>query len=166
MMSQDAIPTLPALPDPPAAETSEELSAEGPSFPLTTRLLASAMMLALLVWGWRAADEIAGAKLDAGAIGFLLSVVLVLVSCYVGMLKSRTSISMTHIRQRWLWTKEVALADVHQAKLIHLPSLAWLIAPRLMVKVRGRGLYTFHIADPAVLALARRLGLGEPPSPC
>ncbi|HEX2012721.1 MAG TPA: hypothetical protein VJN44_17470 [Roseateles sp.] len=162
-MTQDAT-TLPAQEDPPP-DIGAELSAEGPSFPLTIRLLASAMMLALLVWGWRAADEIAGASLDAGAIGFLLSVVLVLVCCYVGMLRSRTAISMTHIRQHWLWTKEVALVDVHQAKLIHLPDLAWLIAPRLMVKVRGRGLYTFHIADPTVLALARRLGLGEPPSP-
>ncbi|WP_349743535.1 hypothetical protein [Roseateles cavernae] len=139
---------------------SDELSAEGPSFPKTTKLLASAMMLALLVWGWRAADEIAGAEMGIGGFGFLLATFGVLACCYAGMLRGRTSISMTHISQRWLWTKRVALAEVSQAKLIHVPGLNWLIAPRLMVKVRGRGLYTFHIADPAVLALAQRLGLG------
>jgi len=137
------------------------ISAEGPSFPLTVKLMASLMMIALLVWGWRVADEIAGASMSSGGYGFLLATVGVLVCCYWGMLRSRTSINMTHISQRWLWTKQVALAEVTQAKLVHLPYMNWLIAPRLMLKVKGRGLYTFHVADPAVLDLARRLGLGQ-----
>lgn len=138
------------------------LTAEGPSFSVPVKLLASALMLALLVWGWRALDELLAAPVSAGGLGFIAATLLVLVCCYVGMLRGRTSISATHIRQRWLWRKEVALADVTQAKLIHLPMLSWLIAPRLMLKVRGRGIYTFHVADPAVLASVRRLGLGHP----
>lgn len=144
-----------------SAASESSLNAEGPSFPRTTKLLASVMMLALVVWGWRVADEIATASMGSGGYGFLLATMAVLLSGYWGMLRSRTAISATHISQRWLWTKRVALAEVSQAKLIHLPYFSWLIAPRLMLKVRGRGLYTFHIADPAVLAIAQRLGLGR-----
>ena len=119
--------------------------------------MASVLMLALLGWGWRVSDEIAA----SGSYGFLLATVAVLLCGYWGMLRSRTAISATHITQQWLWTKRVALEDVTQAKLVRLPHMDWLIAPRLMLKVRGRGLYTFHIGDPAVLAVAQRLGLGS-----
>lgn len=141
--------------------TPTSLEAEGPAFPLTTKLFASALMLALLVWGWRAADKIIAAPMSNGAYGFLLAAVIALLCCYVALLRSRTAISATHITQHWLWTKRVALDDVTQAKLIHLPYLSWLIAPRLMLKVRGHGLYTFHIADPAVLATVKALRLGR-----
>jgi len=95
---------------------------------------------------------------------FFGGLVLVLGS-YLTILRSRTAISPTHIRQFGLWTREVALADVSQAKLIHIPMLRWLIAPRLMVRVRGRGLYTFYTADPEVLAYMRHLGLGQAMQP-
>lgn len=147
------------------ATPSAVLSAEGPSFPLLVKLLASVLMLALLFWGWRVVDEFAAAQISLAGYGFLAALLLALLSGYWGMLRSRTAISPTHISQRWLWTKRVALAEVTQAKLIHLPLLDWLIAPRLMLKVRGRGLYTFHIADRRVLMLAKALGLGQQPSP-
>lgn len=142
--------------------TESQLSAEGPSFPLSVKLLATVLMAGVLFWGWRVADQIASASMGGGGYGFLLATILVLVCGYWGMLRSRTAISATHISQRWLWNKRVDLAEVTQAKMIHLPYLSWLIAPRLMLKVKGRGLYTFHIADPAVMAIAQRLGLGRP----
>ncbi len=138
-----------------------DLNAEGPSFPPAVKLLAGAMMAALLHWAWLALDELRAAQAPLSTWLLLGAALLVVLACYIGMLRSRTSVSASHVRQRWLWHKEVALADVRQAKLIDLPGLRWLIAPRLMLRLRGGGFCTFHAADPAVLASFRRLGLGE-----
>jgi hypothetical protein len=139
----------------------DDLSAEGPSFPLFTKVLAGAMIGALLVWALRALDDLYAAAPPASAWLLLGAALVVVLVCYGGMLRGRTAVTPTHLRQRWLWTKEVALADVRQARLIDLPGLRWLIAPRLMLRLRGGGFCTIHAADSAVLASMRRLGLGE-----
>lgn len=139
---------------------------EGPSFPLFCRLLASALVLMLLAWAVRVGEEVAAAGLSGGGFVFLASVFVVIGATYGAMLRSRTTIDAGHIRQSWLWSKQVALADITQLKLIDLPGLSWLIAPRLMVRVKGRpGVFTFHAAGPEVLAAFRELAQGRAPLP-
>lgn len=140
---------------------ADDISAEGPSFPLFSRVLATLLVGALLVWLFSAMDDIYAAGLTLTS-WLLLGGILAIVACgYVGMLRGRTAVSPTHLRQRGLWAKEVALTDVRQAKLIDIPPLRWLIAPRLILRLRGGGFCTFNAADPAVLDGIRRLGLGK-----
>ncbi len=148
-----------------AAGQPEPSALEGPSFPPLVKLMASALVLALLVSGARVAGTLARADIGwQTRLMLLAGVVFVLVS-YAAMMRSRTGISATHVHQRGLWTKRAALADITHAKLIHLPRLAWLVSPRLMVRAKGRGVLTFFTADPAVLARMEAIGLGSLPSP-
>jgi hypothetical protein len=144
-------------PDPSRAEDD---TAEGAAFPLPVKALASLLVAALVFWGARAADRIAGAGWSAGALAFLAITLGVIAVCYYWILRSRTAIDATSIRQSWFWPKQVALADITQAKLIDVPCMRWLIAPRLIIRARGRGLFVFHAADDKVLQKFANLSLG------
>lgn len=136
-------------------------SLEGPSFPVAVRSIATVITASVAVWGAITLDELADARLAPGSVAFMVAVMLVVGTGYWGILRSRTGIDGEVIRQRWLWTKEVRIADITSVKLIHVPGLSWLIVPRLMVRVRGTvGLTTFPTADPRVLSTFRRLGYG------
>lgn len=133
---------------------------EGPSFPLAVKVLATALVLGLGVLGWQSLALEPWQHLKGPAGWFLLAAVLVIVSGYWGILTSRTRIDERCIRQTWLWPKEVALADITQVKLLHIPALAWLVAPRLVVRSGTLQLTTFHAADPRVLAALQLLAYG------
>jgi hypothetical protein len=134
-------------------------AASGPAFPPAVKALACALMGGLLFWGVRAFGDIAAAGMPPGSLVFLAATLAVTLLCLAAMLRSRTAIDATHIRQSWLWRKQVALCDITQAKLIHVPGLAWLIVPRLVVRAGNRGLYTFPTADAGVLAAFARLAI-------
>jgi hypothetical protein len=134
---------------------------EGPAFPPVVRLLATVFMAALFLWGVKASDEVLATSWDMSSAAVLIAALTLVVLCYAWILRSRTGISGTLIRQTWLWKKEVALADVVHIKFLYVPYLDWLISPRIIVRARGRGFVVFHAADPRVLAAFARLSLGE-----
>ena len=142
------------------APRTEAETAEGAAFPLPVKALASLLVAALLFWGIRAADQIVGVGWSAGAVAFMAITLCVIGLCYYWIMCSRTAIDATSIRQTWLWPKRVALADITQAKLIYVPYLRWLIAPRLIVRARGLGMFVFHAADDKVLRKFVNLSLG------
>lgn len=134
----------------------------GPSFPLTVKVLATALMAALVVAG---TDALAGEmpvpfrSFDVVEWGFLTAIVAVIGASYWGILTSRTRCDGISIEQTWLWRKKVDIADITQLKLVGLAGMDWLIVPRLVVRT-GYGLTTFQAADPAVLARFRLLAHG------
>lgn len=140
---------------------SADEAAEGAAFPFPVKALASLLVAALLFWGVRAADQIVGTGWSVPAALFMAVTVAVIALCYYWILRSRTTIDATCIRQSWLWPKQVALADITQIKFIYVPYMRWLIAPRLIVRARGRGLFVFHAADDAVLQKFAHLSLGS-----
>jgi hypothetical protein len=135
---------------------------EGPSFPFSVKLIASALMLALLAWGLRAADGARWSDLSLPGWLFMIAVTAVIGSGYWGILTSRTSIDGTRLRETWLWTREAELVEIVQLKLIEVPGLAWIVVPRLVVRTRGLGLTTFHAGDARLLEAFRRLAYGAP----
>ena len=134
--------------------------AEGAAFPFAVKVLASVLMAALVFWGIQAFDQLTGAGWSTPAALFMGVTLCVIGLCYYWILRSRTAIDSSSIRQSWLWPKEVALADITQAKFIYVPYLHWLIAPRLIVRARGRGRFVFHAADQRVLQRFAHLSLG------
>lgn len=142
-----------------------ERRVEGPAFPPLVKALAVALVAAMLAWGAKAADRLLAVEWTFMAAAMLgLAIVLVL-WCVWWILRSTTSVDATHIRQRWMWDKEVALADITQLRMVGIPRLTWLVAPRAVVRARGRGLLVFHAADPRVLAALSMLSLGSHPFP-
>ncbi|QTN26219.1 hypothetical protein HZ993_12775 [Rhodoferax sp. AJA081-3] len=143
----------------PASATMDEV-AEGAAFPMAVKILASLFMAALLYWGTRAAHQIIGTGWSIHAALFMAVTFSVIAFCYYWILQSRTMIDENCIHQSWMWSKRVALADISQIKFVYVPYLQWLIAPRLIVRARGRGLFVFHAADNRVLQKFAHLSLG------
>lgn len=151
-------------PQAPEDEPGPELTpVSGPSFPIVVKVLATAWMLGLLLFGVLALtgpSQAPAKALSSAEWGFLVAVGLVIASGYWGILTSHTSIGDQYIEQTWLWRKKVNIAEVSQVKLISVRGLEWLMAPRLVVRT-GFGLTTFHAADPTVLHRFRLLAHGR-----
>lgn len=137
--------------------------ASGPSFPFVVKILATAWMLGLLLFGVLALtgpSSTPAKSLTSTEWGFLAAAAFVIASGYWGILTSHTSIGDQYIEQTWLWRKRVSIAEITQVKLISLRGLEWLVVPRLVVRT-GFGLTTFHAADPTVLSRFRLLAHGK-----
>jgi hypothetical protein len=135
----------------------------GPSFPVTLKILATGLIVALVVAGAAVMLGSSGrdaARLSFGQWGFLLAVVAVIASGYWGILTSQTSCDSQCIEQTWLWCKRVNIAEITQLKLVALPGLNGLVVPRLVVRT-GYGLTTFHAGDPDVYARFKLLAHGR-----
>ena len=136
----------------------EDVSVEGPAFPLLIKILASILMLALFFWGYQAAQEAFKEFVPWSAVGVVTASLLVCSTVYYWILCSRTSMAQGIIQQTWMWDKRVAIKDVTQVKFIYIPYLSWLIAPRLVVR-SGMGVHVFHAASPEVLQAFAALSL-------
>lgn len=138
------------------------LAVEGPSYPLLVKLASVALVALIAQMGLAPSGRAAALALPLGTQLLMAAALgIVLVSLW-SLLRSRTAIDGGHIRQTWLWRKEVALTDIVQVKLIHLRGFEWLVVPRLVVRT-GLGVQSFPTADPQVLAAFRWFARGGPP---
>lgn len=152
---------LPPDPADPGAWALDAVS--GPSFPLSVKTMATAMMLVLLVSGSMTLlgpAQVPSPALAAGEWLFLVAVTAVIGTGYWSIVTGRTSCDGQTIEQTWLWRKKVRLIDITQIKLISVPGLNWLVVPRLVVRT-GYGLTTFHAGDAAVYARFKLLAHGR-----
>lgn len=152
--------SLPPHPSQPGEFALEPVS--GPSFPLSVKIMASALMLALLVFGamnWLGPAAVQTPVLAAGEWWFIAAVAVVIGTGYWGIMTGRTSCDGRSIEQTWLWHKQVQLTDITQVKLISVSGLHWLVVPRLVVRT-GFGLTTFHAGDAAVFSRFKLLAHG------
>lgn len=136
---------------------------EGPAFTPLIQVLASILMGAMIYWGWQSSSQIFSKENSNVAIAMVVFAFLICCLVYYWILKSRTSINEECIEQTWIWDKRVKLKEVSQVKLIFIPYLDWLIAPRLVVR-SGMGIMVFHTAHPGVLAAFARISLGRAPN--
>ena len=136
---------------------------EGPAFTLLVKVLASALIASLAYYGWLSKDTMLNQAWSWTALLFMIGAVGFVVVIYFWMLCSRTRVTATGIEQTWVSPKRIAFTEITQIKLIHIPGLAWLISPRLVVKSRSLGSTVFHTADSSVLNAFKRLTLGKQP---
>ena len=128
------------------------------AYSLPLKIVATLFVGALVFAAWRAAGDLASAAWTAPAKASLAALGIGVAVGYGWILGSRTSIDATHITQTWLWPKHVRLADITQAKLVYLPALSWVVAPRLVVRARGRrAAMVFPASGREVLAEFARL---------
>jgi hypothetical protein len=144
--------------------TNAECNA-GPAFPPFVKLLATAMVVALLAQAAQVLRPLLQQDWStAGAV--FIAAALVLVGWTLAWIwRSRTDVDGAGIRQTWFWSKSVRWDDVAQARLVAVPGMEWLLAPRLIVRRRGGGgVLVFHVGHAAVRARLAKVLLGFPAS--
>jgi hypothetical protein len=129
-----------------------EEAVEGRSFTRTSQALACIMVAGVIWQGWLALQRPDAAPLDRTTLILLVMGMASLLACLAFILTSRTRIDGTHISQTGIWPRQVAIARISQLKMIHVPRLSWLIAPRLVVRTGLTGWYVFHAAEAPVIA--------------
>ncbi len=70
---------------------------------------------------------------------------------------SVTTLSATALDQSFVWNKHVELSDLAYAKLIRVPGLDWLIAPRLYCRTLLGKFSVFYACDTAMIKEFERL---------
>ncbi len=140
-----------------------EACVEGAAFTPLVKGTAAALVAGAAAYAWRAAQGGRLGALSSSALLFLALLAAIVLFCFWWILISRTRVTATHIHQSWWSDKHVALAEVTQTKLILIPGLTWLIAPRLVVRTRSAGSVVFHAAERPVIAAFARISLGLPP---
>ncbi len=138
-------------------------SVEGPAFTWLVKALASALVTSLAYFGWLSKNTMLNQAWSWTALLFMVGAASFVVVIYFWMLCSRTRVTATGIEQTWVSLKRIEFTEITQIKLIHIPGLAWLISPRLVVRSRSPGSTVFHTADASVLNAFKRLTLGQAP---
>lgn len=152
-MNPDAAAPAPVPADGPVA-------VGGPSYPLSYRVAATLVVLGLVCGLWQMREPVLALPWSRGSLALAGGAVALLLMGWGHLLRSRTVLRGDTIEHGWLWTERIDWRDVSQVQLLHWPSLAWLIAPRLTVRARGRGRHRIPLADPQVLARVRELVYG------
>lgn len=123
----------------------------GPCYSQPIKALATLLVVALALAASRAMQPLVDGALPAPAWAFIAAALVVIGASFSALLRARIVLDAHHVREHGLWRKQAALADMTQLKLVCVPGLSWLIAPRLVVQVRGRGRMVFHAAEEALL---------------
>lgn len=137
---------------------------ESPAFPRLPRLLAVALIVLLVLAALRAAPQLLSAQWTGSGLALLLGAGLTIGWLGYWIVFSTTRLQGPALQQTWLWTKRTRVEDVAQLKLVHVPGLAWLVAPRLLVRQRGGAVLWFQAADVQLLqAFAERVARQQLP---
>ncbi len=130
------------------------------AFSLPFRLLATVLVFGLEVWMyqlWQAGRLTPPGLSTAAALGWPLAAVLLMLYTWWHIVTSRTTLTADRLHQSWVLDKKMELRELAYAKLIRVPGLDWLIAPRLYVRTLLGKFAVFYAADPAMLAEFHRL---------
>ena len=122
------------------------------AFSRSFRILAWSLLLFL--GGWMVANQDRWHSQLAlwGALAWLLMAATVW-----AIERSQTRLTAEQLFQSWLWDKKMPICELAYAKLIRVPGLDWLIAPRLYVRNLSGKFTVIYCADAAVLQDMRRL---------
>ena len=73
------------------------------------------------------------------------------------LLMGKTTLTSKGLGQTWIWDKQVELRDLAYAKLIRVPGLDWLIAPRVYVRTLMGKFTVIYACDPDMVEEFKRL---------
>jgi hypothetical protein len=132
-----------------------------PAFSRSFKLLALVLVTAMASWMyqlWSTGKLSSNSALSPsnGLIWLLCGLALMLYTLFA-FYTSKTSISETHLKQTWIWDKEVALPELTYAKLIRVRGLDWLIAPRLYVRTMMGKFHVFYASDKPMIHAFEKL---------
>lgn len=142
---------------PPFVFEPSEPVVRGPAFSVSFKALATVMVAGSVGWAVRLwLQGKLGTQLTAGHGWFAAALVMMLWTWWA-VVRSITSVDATELRQTWVWTKRMPLRDLAYARLVRVPGLDWLIAPRLYTRTLLGKMAVFYIADARLAAECERL---------
>lgn len=127
-----------------------------PAFSIPFRLLATAMVCFVAMWMWQMWH---GGKLghDSTTVGWFVAALAMMGYTLWHIWRSVTTLDEKRIHQSWVWDKAFDMRELVYAKLIRVPGLDWLIAPRLYARTMLGKFAVFYAADPAMVREFSRL---------
>lgn len=136
-------------------------SLSSPAFSRSFKLLALLLVTAIASWMyqlWSTGKLAANSTLaPSNGLIWLLSGLALMLYTLIAFYTSKTFISATHIKQTWIWDKEVAVSELVYAKLIRVRGLDWFIAPRLYVRTMMGKFHVFYAAEKPMIHAFEKL---------
>ncbi len=130
---------------------------EGAAFSAAFKFLATVLVGGCIGWALRLWLH---GHLGEGIgpnLAWFLAALAMMAWTWWAIVRSRTSVDATELRQTWIWTKRMELRDLAYGKLVRVPGLDWLIAPRLYVRTLMGKFAVFYVSDRRLLAECERL---------
>jgi hypothetical protein len=138
-------------------EPSQGDAVEGQAFSLPFKLLATVIVGGCAFWLAQLWSVGALGTAKTGGLGWFLAGIALMGWTWFHIMTSRTRIDRQGLHQRWIWDKQMAFDDLAFGKLIRVPGLDWLIAPRLYVRTLVGKFAVFYAATPELIAEFERL---------
>ena len=154
MNTETADSTASALPPLPYPYEGPAQALAGPAFGPLFKALAWAMSLGLVAWTWRLGIDW---RSSHGAWVAVACAMLVCIAWFIQT--SRTQIDAQGIEQTWMWRRQVALRELALLKVMRVPGLEFLIAPRIYARTLSGRFHFFYCHDPRVLEEFRRIAV-------
>jgi hypothetical protein len=142
-------------------EQQEALPQAGdcPAYPAAARWLAGLTVLAFAVGLVAVGDDLGGVSWNRMGVAVFAIAAIAIVWMGYWILRSRTRLDGETLHQTWLWDKRATVDEVAQMRMVHWPLMAWIIAPRLFVRLRNGAMLWFQASDAALLAsFAKQVG--------
>ena len=118
----------------------------GPAFSKSFKVLAWALSGILLFWSLQLPIEFTSKS------GLWVSSALILIFYTAWQVQvSVTTLNAEVLSQTWIWNKAMGLNDMAYLKIIHVPMLDWLIAPRVYARTMMGKFAVFYTSSPEVL---------------
>ena len=138
-------------PLPHALDLAPDQVISGKAFSVAFRVLAILLVEGVAWWAYVLwSNGKLGTSLTTSILWLVAAIILMAITVYY-VFRSVTSITATHLKQSWIWDKEMLVADLAYAKLIRLRGFEWLIAPRLYARTHGGKFASFYASTPDVL---------------
>ena len=123
----------------------------GKAFSVAFRVLALLLVEGVAWWAYVLwSNGKLGNTLNSSQLWLLAALVLMFITVFY-VFRSVTSVSNSHLKQSWIWNKEMPVSDLAYVKLIRLRGFDWLIAPRLYARTHGGKFASFYASTPEVL---------------
>ncbi len=131
------------------------------AFSLSFRALAVAIVLGCAYWVfmlWSTGKLTAGSGAAAGSgLSWSLAALALMAYTLWCILTSVTTLTNSTLEQTFVWNKKLDLRELAYVKLIRVPGLDWLIAPRLYCRTLLGKFAVFYTSDVKMVAEFERL---------
>jgi len=124
-----------------------------PAFSVPFKALAMALLTGLGFWAY----QLHGAQMLRNDHLWLWAAWGIMAYTVGHVWTGKTTLTAHGLEQTWIWDKKVELRDLAYAKLIRVPGLDWLVAPRLYVRTLMGKFTVIYACHPDMVQEFQRL---------
>jgi len=124
-----------------------------PAFSRPFKIMAVALLSGLAFWAY----QLHGAQMVTTDYLWLWAAWGIMAYTVGHLLMGKTTLTSNGLEQTWIWNKKVELRDLAYAKLIRVPGLDWLVAPRLYVRTLMGKFTVIYACHPDMVEEFKRL---------